>query len=62
MNGYNLSLVECFWKIVVPYGKIVYVGNSISYDVALISIILPSRPFRPRAPVCFSCNKALYTS
>ena len=58
MNGYNLSLVECFWKIVVPYAKIVYVGNG----VALILIVLPSRPFRPRVRICFSRNKVLYTS
>ena len=62
MNGYNLSLVECFWKIVVPYAKIVYVGNSISYDVSFILIVLPSRPFRPRVRICFSRNKVLYTS
>ena len=41
--------------------KDLYVGNSISYDVAFILIVLPSRPFRPRVPVCFSCNEALYT-
>ena len=62
MNGYNLSLVECFWKIIVPYAKIVYVGNSISYDVSFILIVLPSRPFRPRVRIFFSCNKALYAS
>ena len=27
-----------------------------------ILIILPSRSSRPRVPVCFSCNRALYTS
>ena len=27
-----------------------------------ILIILPSRSSKPRVPVCFSCNKALYTS
>ena len=25
-------------------------------------LILPHRSSRPRVPVCFSCNKALYTS
>ena len=29
---------------------------------AHILIILPSRSSRPRVPVCFSCNRALYTS
>ena len=29
---------------------------------AHILIILPSRSSRPQVPVCFSCNRALYTS
>ena len=42
--------------------KIIYVGNSLSYDVCRHLNNFASRSSRPRVPVCFSCNRALYTS